>query len=194
MKKNVIIVLLFLVQVFSVNAQTQFEVEGVTVPRTINFEGQKLELNGFGVRSKAWVDVYVQALYLTTLSQDPNFIMDSETPMGIRIEILSSLVSSKKLSKALYVGLEKSVGDEGMIKIQNEAKQLESLVNGDITKKGDVFNLIYNPTDISIWIVKNEKFVGKIPGLDFKKAFLGIWLSDNPVDKDLKNDLLGIIK
>ncbi|MES2813050.1 MAG: chalcone isomerase family protein [Bacteroidota bacterium] len=191
MKKNAIIVLLFLAQFLSVNAQSQFEVEGVTVPRTINFEGQKLELNGFGVRSKAWMDVYVQALYLTTLSQDPEFIMNSETPMGIRIEILSSLVSSKKLSKALYKGLERSVGDEGMTKIEKEARLLETLVNSEVTKKGDVFKLIYNPLDTAIWIIKNEKLAGKIEGLEFKKAFLGIWLSKNPVDEDLKNDLLG---
>ncbi|MBP9793886.1 MAG: chalcone isomerase family protein [Flavobacterium sp.] len=194
MKKIIFILLVALSQSFATQAQTQFEVEGVTVPRTINFEGSKLELNGFGVRSKAWVDVYVQALYLTILSQDPEFIMDSETPMGIRIEIISSLVSSKKLSKALYSGLEKSVGDEGMLKIEKEAKMLETIVNSEITKKGDVFHLIYNPTDVSIWIMKNDKLAGKIAGLDFKKAFLGIWLSNNPVDKDLKNDLLGIIK
>jgi len=191
MKKNVIIVLFFLMQFLSVNAQTQFEVEGVTVPRTIDFEGAKLELNGFGVRSKAWVDVYVQALYLTTLSQEPDFIMESETPMGIRIEIISSLVSSKKLSKALYKGLEKSVGDEGMVKIEKEARLLETLVNSEITKNGDVFKLIYNPLDISIWVIKNERVAGKIQGKAFKKAFLGIWLSENPVDEDLKNDLLG---
>ena len=191
MKKNLFFVLLFLVQFLPTNAQSQFEVEGVTVPRTIDFEGKKLELNGFGVRSKAWVDVYVQALYLTTLSQDPQFIMDSETPMGIRIEIISSLVSSKKLSKALYKGLENSVGEEGMLKLEKEAKLLESLVNSEVTKKGDVFKLIYNPLDTSIWIIKNEKLAGKIAGQEFKKAFLGIWLSDKPVDEDLKNDLLG---
>lgn len=191
MKKNVLIALFFLVQFVSVNAQTQFEVEGVTVPRTIDFEGRKLELNGFGVRSKAWVDVYVQALYLTTLSQDPEFIIDSETPMGIRIEIISSLVSSKKLSKALYKGLEKSVGEEGMVKVEKEAKYLEALVNSEPTKKGDVFKLIYNPVDVSIWIIKNDRYIDKIAGQDFKRAFLGIWLSKNPVDQDLKNDLLG---
>lgn len=191
MKKNLLFVFFFLIQFLPANAQSQFEIEGVTVPRTIDFEGKKLELNGFGVRSKAWVDVYVQALYLTTLSQDPQFIMDSETPMGIRIEIISSLVSSKKLSKALYKGLEKSVGEEGMLKLEKEARLLETLVNSEITKKGDVFKLIYNPLDTSIWIIKNDKLAGKIAGIEFKKAFLGIWLSDKPVDADLKNDLLG---
>ena len=31
--------------------------------RTLEFKGIVMELNGFGVRSKMWIDVYVQALY-----------------------------------------------------------------------------------------------------------------------------------
>jgi len=38
MKKNVFFALLFFVQFFSATAQNQFEIEGVTVPRTITFE------------------------------------------------------------------------------------------------------------------------------------------------------------
>jgi len=29
-----------------------------------------------------------------------------------------------------------------------------------------------------------------VQGLDFKKALFGIWLSDNPVQENLKNDML----
>lgn len=191
MKNKIFIALMFFVQICSFQAQTQFEVDGVTVPRTIDFNGRKLELNGYGVRSKGWVDVYVQALYLTTLTQDPIFIIEDETPMAIRIQVTSALVSSKKLSKALYNGLEKSVGEEGMTKIQSQATAFENMINNEVTKKGDVFLMYYNPLENSILINKNEKLLGKIEGTEFKKAFFGIWLSNKPVDEDLKNDLLG---
>lgn len=172
-------------------AQNQFETEGVIVPRTIEFENKTLQLNGFGTRSKMWVDVYVQALYLTSLSQEAKYILDGDTEMGIRIQILSNLVSSKKLTKALNNGMEKSVGKENMKQFESQVILLESLLSTEETRKGDAFNLIYNPTDTSIWVYKNNKFEGKIPGFEFKKAFFGIWLSNNPVDADLKNDLLG---
>lgn len=172
-------------------SQKEFDINGVIVPRNISFQGHNLELNGFGTRSKLWFDVYVQALYLTSLSQDAKAICNSETEMGIRIQIISSLVTSKKLSKALNKGLLKSVGDENLPKIKSQADQLEKLIGRELTKEGDAFNLIYNPIDFSIWVYKNDKLEGKIIGLDFKKAFFGIWLSDNPVDVDLKNDLLG---
>jgi hypothetical protein len=64
-------------------------------------------------------------------------------------------------------------------------------LNREDTNNGDNFNLIYTPLDKSIWVYKNNILEGKIPGLEFKKAFFGIWLGQNPVDDDLKKSLLG---
>ena len=181
-----------LVQAQTVVAQTEFDVDGVIVPRTIDFQSKKLELNGFGTRSKMFVEVYVQALYLSKLSQDPTEIIESDTEMGIRIQITSSMVSSGKLTKNLYKGLERSTGGD-LEKFQSQIEILKTLLSDKIVEK-DVFNLIYNPIDTSIWLYKNNELKGKIPGFDFKKAFFGIWLSNNPVDEDLKNELLGKTK
>jgi hypothetical protein len=38
---------------------------------------------------------------------------------------------------------------------------------------------------------KNGKMLGTIEGLEFKKALFGIWLGNNPADKDLKAGMLG---
>ena len=178
-------------QTVTVSAQTQYEVEGVIVPRTIEFDGNKLSLNGFGIRSKMWIDVYVQALYLSTLSEDAKEILASDTQMAVRLEILSSVVSSKKLSKSLKKGMSKSVGEENIEKYRVPLDILEGLLNKEETREKDFFNLIYNPDDQSIWVYKNDRLEGKVPGFEFKKAFFGIWLSDNPVDEDLKKALLG---
>jgi hypothetical protein len=184
-------ILLLFIQSNVASAQNQFETEGVIVPRTIEFQNKTLQLNGFGTRSKMWVDVYVQALYLTSLSQEAQYILDNDTEMGIRIQILSNLVSSKKLTKSLNAGMEKSVGKENMKQFESQIALLESLMSTEETRKDDAFNLIYSPIDTSIWLYKNDKLQGKIPGFEFKKAFFGIWLSNNPVDEDLKKDLLG---
>jgi Chalcone isomerase-like len=189
--KKLILMAQILLFSFSATAQDQFEQDGVILPRTLSFEKTKLELNGFGTRSKLWVDVYVQALYLTRLSQDPKEILEGDITMAVRLQILSELVTSSKLSKSLNKGLRKSVGDEMMLKLKTEIDALEKLLTSEITKKDDAFNLIYNPNDKAIWVYKNDVLRGKIPGFEFKKAFFGIWLSDNPVDEKLKNDLLG---
>lgn len=171
-------------------AQKQIVFEGVTLPRTIKFEDKTLQLNGAGSRSKMFMEVYIQALYLSQLSQNPKEIINDNTEMSIRIEITSPLVSSGKLTRALHTGFEKSAGAEyGSYKQKMEL--LKSFLAEDI-KKGDVFELTYSPSDTSIWVIKNRELKGKIPGMDFKKIFFGIWLGDKPVDEDLKNSLLGV--
>lgn len=191
--KKIIFTFLFFVSAVLTNvyAQKQIVVEGITLPRTIEFEGKNLQLNGFGTRTKMWTEVYLQALYLTTLSEDPKEIINSDTDMAIRLQITSSLVTSKKLTKSLQKGITKSVGEENISKYKTQLELLEKLLGREDTNVNDGFNLIYSPSDKSIWIYKNNILEGKIPGLEFKKAFFGIWLSDNPVDEDLKNSLLG---
>ncbi|CAN1547046.1 Chalcone isomerase [Flavobacteriaceae bacterium] len=192
MKKITLVLLFFVSAVFTnTYAQKQFVVDGITLSRTIEFEGKNLQLNGFGSRTKMWTEVYLQALYLSTLSDDAKEIINSDTAMAIRLQITSSLVTSKKLSKSLQKGIVKSVGEENVSKYTTQLELLEKLLNREDTQVNDGFNLIYSPTDKSIWVYKNNVLEGKIPGFEFKKAFFGIWLSDNPVDAELKDALLG---
>jgi hypothetical protein len=191
--KQIVLAFLFIISaVFTkVYAQKQFVIDGITINRTIDFEGGNLQLNGFGTRTKMWTEVYLQALYLTTLSDDAKDIINSDSAMAIRLQITSSLVTSKKLSKSLHKGIVKSVGEENIPNYKTQLELLEKLLNREDTNVNDAFNLIYSPSDKSIWVYKNNILEGKIPGFEFKKAFFGIWLSENPVDADLKNSLLG---
>ncbi|SEO54745.1 Chalcone isomerase-like [Flavobacterium sp. CF108] len=191
MKKILLVLTLLLTLQFSaVSAQTHLEVNGVTVPRKIEYQNKTLQLNGAGGRSKMWLEVYVQALYLSQLSQDPKFIIDSDTEMAIRIEITSSMVSSNKLTKAMNVGFEKSAGSN-LEQLRPRIELFKTYLSDAITEK-DVFVLAYNPLDQTINVFKNEVLKGKVQGFDFKKALFGIWLSDKPVDETLKKHLLGI--
>jgi hypothetical protein len=191
MKKILLLLTLLLSLQFStVSAQTQIDVNGVTVPRKIDFQGKTLQLNGAGGRSKMWLEVYVQALYLSQLSQDPKYIIDSDTEMAVRIEITSSMVSSNKLTKAMNAGFEKSAGSN-LESLRPRIEQFKTYLSDPITEK-DVFVLFYNPLDQSVSVIKNEVSKGKITGFDFKQALFGIWLSDKPVDETLKKNLLGM--
>lgn len=191
MKKILIVITVVITSFFSeVSAQKQIVFEGVTIPRTMKFENKTLQLNGAGSRSKMWMEVYIQALYLSQLSQNPKEIINDNLEMSIRIEITSALVSSGKLTRAIHTGFEKSAGDN-FNALKSKMELLKSFLADEI-KRGDVFELTYNPTDSSVWVTKNSVLKGKVPGFDFKKVFFGIWLGDNPVDEELKNSLLGI--
>ncbi|WP_426483783.1 chalcone isomerase family protein [Flavobacterium sp. 2] len=191
MKKILLLfALIFSVQFSTVSAQAQLEVNGVTVPRKIEVQNKTMQLNGAGGRSKMWLEVYVQALYLSQLSQDPKFIIDSDTEMAVRIEITSSMVSSNKLTKAMNTGFEKSAGSN-LEALRPRIEEFKTFLSDAITEK-DVFILFYNPLDQTVSVIKNDVPKGKITGFDFKQALFGIWLSDKPVDETLKKHLLGI--
>jgi hypothetical protein len=191
MKKTLLLITLVITSLFTeVNAQKQIVFEGVTIPRTITFQNKTLQLNGAGSRSKMWVEVYIQALYLSQLSQNPKEIIDDNLEMAIRIEVTSALVSSGKLTRAMNAGFEKSAGDN-LETLRPKIELFKSYLSDEITR-GDVFELTYNPNDKSVWVTKNRELKGKIEGFDFKKALFGIWLSDKPADEELKNSLLGL--
>lgn len=176
-------------QFSEVIAQSEFQMKGVSVPRTLTFENKTVQLNGLGIRSKLWTDVYVQALYLTDLSPDAQAILDSDTEMAIRLEITSSMVSSGTLTRKMNAGFENSLGTD-LEKFQSRIDLFKTFLTEKVIQK-DVYIFFYNTTDTSVWVYKNDVLKGKVPGLDFKKAFFGIWLSDKPADENLKNDLLG---
>ena len=73
--------------------------------------------------------------------------------------------------------------------ISNEAEQLSVSFNSAVVS-GDYFEFIYIP-EIGTHVLKNNELVELIPGFDFKKAFFGIFLSNNPIQKNLKKGMLG---
>ena len=176
----------------SICAQKAGEIDGVTIPRTVKFSDKEIALNGVGIRSKFIFQVYTQALYLTNLSSDANEIINSNTTMGMIFYMTSPLVTSKKFANNLDDGIKKNVGEVQWKKFKPELDNMLECINKDKIVKNDVFNIIYNDVDSSLWIIKNGVVKGKVPGFEFKKAFFGIWLGNKPVKETLKSQLLGV--
>ncbi|AYN05318.1 chalcone isomerase family protein [Flavobacterium sp. 140616W15] len=176
-------------QFTNVSAQKTFTVDGVVLPRTIQFQNKTLSLNGGGNRSKLWLNSCVQSLYLSQLTQDADYIRQSDTEMAIRISITSTIEPASKLTKLIYERFEKSAGNNIEL-LRPRLERFTNLLAGEIKQK-DVFKFIYSPVDPAVWVYKNNILKGKIKGKDFKKALFGIWLSDKPADVKLKNQLLG---
>ena len=102
--------------------------------------------------------------------------------------MLSSIVTADAMKRALSEGLEKSTGNN-TDPIRNEMEQLSSVFNTDVST-GDFYEFIYLPKT-GINVLKNSELEELIKGMDFKKAFFGIFLSDNPIQKNLKKAMLG---
>ena len=161
---------------------------GATSLDQIEYQGNSLTKNGQGTRIIFFMKVYEGSLYLETESSNANEITSLDSPMAIRLDITSTMVTSEAMKKALTEGLKKSTGNNTG-PITEEINQLSSSFDSGVTS-GDFYEFIYLP-DIGTHVLKNSELKKLIPGLEFKKAFVGIFLSDNPIQKNLKKAMLG---
>ena len=157
-------------------------------PKTIEFEENNLILNGQGTRVVFFMKVYEGSLYLENKNSDADEIINSNTSMALRIDVTSEMVTADAMKKALSEGLEKSTNNNTS-HISDEINQLSSSFNSAVSS-GDFYEFIFIP-EIGTHVLKNNELVEIIPGFDFKKAFFGIFLSDNPIQKNLKKAMLG---
>jgi len=178
---------IFLVAMVSVAAQAK-EVAGVNLPDSLSAQDQALALNGVGIRSKFFMDIYAAGLYLTESSQEAKSIIDQDKPMALRLHITSGLLSSEKMESATREGFEKSTGGN-TAQLQDTIDAFIDTFKEDIVEN-DVFDFVYTPTE-GVNVFKNGDLKTTIKGLPFKQALFGIWLSDDAVQDDLKEGLLG---
>jgi len=158
------------------------------MPPVLQREGEPLLLNGTGVRTKLFLKLYVAGLYLQEKNKGAIQIIESDTPMVIRLHIVSSMITEEKMSKATEEGFHKST--RGKIDpIRTRMNQFISVFRAGI-EKGDIFDMHYEP-GTGVKVYRNGQRKVTIEGLDFKKALFGIWLSEDPVQEDLKTDMLG---
>ena len=157
-------------------------------PDEIKYQNNTLIKNGQGTRIIFFMKVYEGSLYLETKNSNAKEIINMDAPMAIRIDVLSSIVTADAMKRALSEGLEKSTGNN-TDPIRNEMEKLSSVFNTDVST-GDFYEFIYLPKT-GINVLKNSELEELIKGMDFKKAFFGIFLSDNPIQKNLKKAMLG---
>ena len=161
---------------------------GAIAPDEIQYLGNTLTKNGQGTRIIFFMKVYEGSLYLETKSSNAEEIIAMDAPMAIRIDVTSTMVTADAMKKALSEGLEKSTGNN-TDPISKEIIQLSSSFDSAVSS-GDNYEFIYLP-DLGTHVLKNSELVELIKGIEFKKAFFGIFLSDNPIQKNLKKALLG---
>jgi len=164
------------------------EIGGVNLPDTFKADQNRLVLNGGGVRKKFFIDVYVAGLYLLEKGSNPQKIIPADETMAIRLYIISSLVKSKQMEEAIVEGFEKSTNGN-VAPIQPQVDEFISVFK-DAVKKDDFYDLVYIAGK-GVEVYKNGKFVFITKGLEFKRALFGIWLSERPVQKNLKKEMLG---
>lgn len=163
-------------------------VDGVDVPDTYSAMDTELKLNGAGTRSKWFMDLYVGGLYVPKTIDDDEAIINADEPQAITLHIISGMITSERMTEATLEGFV-SATDGDLSAIQEDVDQFLSVFEEEI-KEGDVFDLVYLPAE-GVRVLKNGEIRDTVGDLEFKKALFGIWLSDKPAQKDLKEKMLG---
>ncbi|MEJ2266671.1 MAG: chalcone isomerase family protein [Anaerolineales bacterium] len=184
-------ILLFVtMSIITFSAVEAGQLAGVQVEDQItNRNGTVMKLNGMGLREKLWIDVYVGSLYLVNPSHESTDVIEGAEPFRVRMDILYSEITAKKLVAAWQEGFEKNQSQEVLAKLAARIEQFNALFS-DSARKGDRILIDYVPSE-GTRVLKNDKLLGTIEGEDFRKAVLAIWLGEAPADKALKAGMLG---
>ncbi|MET3447524.1 hypothetical protein ABIC76_002858 [Ralstonia sp. 1138] len=166
-------------------------VEGVPFDDAARVAGRELLLNGTGLRSVFVIKGYVAGLYLPERAKNAAVVLGMKGPKRLQIHPLRD-VGADTFIHALNDGIHRNQTEIQVQKLADRLTQLEDAMRQiGSTKRGDTINFDYAPdagTTISINGVARTK---AIPGEDFYQAVLSIFIGNSPVDRDLKNGLLG---
>ncbi len=176
---------LLLVAVQSIGAR---EIAGVDVPESAAITNKVLVLNGAGIRKKLFIKVYVAGLYLTVKRTTASEILADPGAKRIVMSFLYKEVSAERLVEGWNVGFADNNTTEELKGLQDRIDQFNALFS--TVRKGDTIQLDYMPNEgTQVWI--NDTMKGTVPGEDFYRALLKIWLGTEPADADLKDAMLG---
>jgi len=179
---------------FSLGLAHGTELEGVKFDERIYIaQGvPELVLNGAGVRRKLIVaKVYVAALYLGQKKGTSDAVLSDTGPKRIAMHLLQEQMTAEQLIGALHDGLSANNQPPELAPLEKRLRDLAAMMRqvGRINQ-GGVILLDYLP-GIGTRITINGIARLTIPGEDFHRALMRIWLGDRPVDGRLKSALLG---
>ncbi len=175
---------------FALNLAHAVEVEGFKFDDAIKLGNADLVVNGTGVRSK-FGKRYAMALYLPAKTGDAKAALSAKGPKRVAIHLIKD-VSGDTFSGAVSGGINDNSSDAEKAAIKDRLKQLVDTVNalGEI-KAGTAIVFDWLPEKGTVLTVGGQQKGKEIPGEDFYTALLRVWLGEDPVQKDLKQGLLG---
>ena len=167
------------------------EVAGATFDETVKVGERNLTLNGAGLRSKFMFNVYAIGLYLPKKAGEAGQAIGQAGPKRIRIVTLRD-VGAGMFVDGLTKGIEKNHDAADLAVLKPRIDQLAATlrVQNEVAK-GSVVTLDLTPDSLTRLSINGAPLGKDIPGEDFYRALMRVWLGNNPAQDDLKSSLLG---
>lgn len=158
---------------------------GVALPDAATVGGQRVELNGLGLREKLFIDIYVGGLYLAHRTTDGAAAIAADEPKRVVMHFIYSKVTREQMIETFEEGF---AGLPGVAAQRANIDQMIGWVPAQVVA-GDELVFEYIPGR-GTSMVLNGKVLGTIAGTDFMKLVWGIYLGPHPPTEDLKRGML----
>ncbi len=167
------------------------DVAGVKLEEKERVANSELTLNGAGLRKRAFFQVYAIGLYLPGKKAAAAEAIGAAGPKRVAIHMLRD-VDAAQFTGALMDGMKDNHSEAEMKGFEARVKQLAAIM-ADMkeAKKGMRITLDWVPAAGTQLTVDGKPSGAPVPGEDFYRALLKIWLGEHPVQDDLKKALLG---
>jgi hypothetical protein len=161
------------------------EREGVTAPPVVQVAGKPLHLMGMGLRKKLWIKVYLASFYLENPVEDGAQAVSSDQIKRVRMDMLRDL-DRDKIVEAVQEGFQKNSGPD-MPRLQSRLDNFLKAIPD--LKGGQQILITYFPGSGTVLKAGRGEEI-TVPGKDFADALFSVWLGRNPVDDELKGEML----
>lgn len=160
---------------------------GITLPDSLDVDGQKLVLNGMALRKKVVFKVYVAGLYLPAKEKNSEKILAAD---GTRCTVMHFLrsVDAAAISEAWFEGLKANTPNHSP-ELKKQFDTLATLMED--VQEGDKLVFTYLPGK-GIEVKVKGKVKATLPGKAFADALFACWIGKKPgPGEGFKQGLLG---
>ncbi len=150
---------------------------------TMQLQGQGY-INFFG-----FVKVYNAYLYTDQINSEKD-ILSPEVSKCLKLRYDVSLTKENFIEGANTV-IFKQHPKENIAKLKDELNQLHNSYQP--VEEGDIYTLCYDAASTITTLSLNNSKLTAVASKEFSRLYFGIWLGgDEPIDEDLRNDLLNL--
>lgn len=166
--------------------------EGQRFEDQAQLAGSTLQLNGVGLRGVLFIKGYVAGLYVPQKATSLQALRAQNGPKRLQLRMLRA-AEPDTFVDALQSGLKKNLQPAELAALQERIAQLEQGMRAlGAAAVGDVIDFDYVPGTGTV-LSRNGTPVKTppIPGAELYDAVLAVFVGEHPVDKNLKQGLLG---
>lgn len=168
------------------------ELEGVTLEERVRVDGRELELNGIGIRTRFFVNVYVGGFYLEKKVATAQAAIDAPGAKRV-IFVMMRAADAEQFVDAIDDGLRANHTPDELARVQGEIDALFGMIrNIRQAKKGMRIVLDYAPSARATTLFVDGVAQGQpMLGEEYYRILLRIWFGEYPAQEELKRALLG---